>query len=88
MNMFKDANGNTSDIFPLYYGKVNLQAAAGVLAGKTYQVYCVVAGNIIVTFPSGASDPKTIAMTAGMRFSIPNGATVSLVGSAGTFHVA
>lgn len=87
MLLATDANGRIINSFPLYYGKVNLQAAAGVV-GTCRWVYCVVAGNIIVTFPSAVGDPKTIAMTAGMTFSLPGGASVNLTGSAGTFHVA
>jgi hypothetical protein len=87
MLLATDANGHPIQAFPLYYGKVNLQAAAGVV-GVCRLVRCVVAGNIIVTFPCAPADPKTIAMTAGQDLSIPGGGSVNLTGSAGTFHVA
>lgn len=87
MLLATDVNGHPIQAFPLYYGKVNLTAASGVI-GVCRLVRCVVAGNIIVTFPCAPSDPKTIAMSAGQDLSIPNGASVNLAGSAGTFHAA
>lgn len=81
-DLARATGGYVLQVFPLLYGKVNVESGAHL---GISMVYCAADGNLSVLWPDNET-PATVACVAGEVFSVQTATSVTV--STGTFHLA